>query len=408
MAALVRHGAGGGRSGADPCVIAMEFGYSSAFSYALLAIAGIAGAYQLLTVAAGLQHLRRKRAAPPETLPGISILKPLRGLDHGLREALESFASQDYPEFEMLFAVADASDPAIPVIHEVMAAHPHVPSRLLVIDADLPNRKVAKMAAMEAVARYPVVLISDGDILVPEGYLRAVAAELERPGVGLVTALYRARSNTFAGRWEALGISTDFSPSALVGRLIGVSEFAFGSTMALRLDLLKAIGGCRALGEFIADDYHLGRLVRERGLHIGVLKEPVETSLTAETWGEIWRHQLRWARTIRASRPDGYAGLPVANASLWGMLLLATPFWAYGLLLLALRILAGAWLAKVVLKDPISVALLLLQPLRDIWAFAIWICGIAGNTVEWRGQRIVLNRRGVIVTSTSSNGSAKP
>src|SRR5690606_18280557 len=110
-------------------------------------------------------------------------LKPLRGLDHGLREALDSFASQDYPKFEMLFAVADAHDPAIPVIREVMDAHPQVPSRLLVIEADLPNRKVAKMAAMEAVAQYPVILISDGDIRVAAGYLKAVAAELETPGI---------------------------------------------------------------------------------------------------------------------------------------------------------------------------------------------------------------------------------
>ena len=379
----------------------------SALCYALLAIAGIAGAYQLLTVAAGVRHLRRKPAALPATLAGISILKPLRGLDHGLREALESFASQDYPQFEMLFAVADADDPAIPVIRDVMAAHPDVPSRLLVTDADLPNRKVAKMAAMEDVARHPIVLISDGDIQVPQGYLKAVAAEIKRPGVGLVTALYRARSDTFAGRWEALGISTDFSPSALVGRLIGVSEFAFGSTMALRRELLQTIGGCRALGNYIADDYHLGRLVRERGLRIGLLQEPVETSLTAEAWGEIWRHQLRWARTIRASRPDGYAGLPVTNASLWAVLLLATPYWVGGVALLGLRIAAGAWLAKAVLKDPSPPALFLLQPFRDLWAFAIWIRGITGSTVEWRGQRIVLNRRGVIVTSTSSNGRAK-
>lgn len=380
---------------------AMEFGLLSGLYYALLAMAGIAAVYQSLTVAAGLQHLRRKPAPLPAALPGISILKPLRGLDHGLREALESFAAQDYPDFELLFAVADAGDPAIPVIREVMAAHPQRPSRLLITDADLPNRKVAKMAAMEDVAQYPVVLISDGDIRVPDGYLKAVAAELERPGVGLATALYRARSSTFAGRWEAMGISTDFSPSALVGRMIGVSEFAFGSTMALRRDLLRAIGGCRALGGFIADDYHLGRLVRERGLRIAVLPEPVETSLTAETWREVWRHQLRWARTIRASRPDGYAGLPVTSASLWAALLLATPFWMFGAMLLALRIAAGGWLARVVLEDPIPVWLLLLQPFRDLWAFAIWICGFAGNTVEWRGQRIVLNRRGVIVTSSS-------
>jgi ceramide glucosyltransferase len=367
----------------------------------LLGMAGVAAIYQLLTIGAGWQHLTRKAAAPPSALPGISILKPLRGLDHGLQEALESFASQDYPEYEMLFAVADPEDPALPVIRGVMAAHPERPSRLLIIEADLPNRKVAKLAAMEAVAHYPVVLISDGDIRVPAGYLRAVAAELAQPGVGLVTALYRARAGSVAGRWEAMGISTDFSPSALVGRMIGVSEFALGSTMALRREVLDAIGGCRAVGEYIADDYHLGRLVREQGLHIGLLREPVETALSGETWRDVWNHQLRWARTIRASRPDGYAGLPVTSASLWALLLLATPYWAWGVALLGLRIGAGAWLARRVLHDRIPLPFLMLQPLRDLWAFAIWVCGFAGRTVVWRGQRILLNRRGVILRADS-------
>ncbi|MDZ7637421.1 MAG: bacteriohopanetetrol glucosamine biosynthesis glycosyltransferase HpnI [Bryobacterales bacterium] len=371
----------------------------SAFALpALLAMAGIAAVYQLLTLAAGIRHLLRTPPATPAELPAISILKPLRGLDHGLNEALESFASQDYPEFEMIFAVADPNDPAIPVIRKVMAAHPERPSRLLVIEADLPNRKVAKLSAMEAVARNPVLLISDADILAPPGYLKAVAAALDAPGVGLVTAIYRARAKSFAGRWEALGISTDFSPSALVGRLIGVSEFALGSTIAMRKDLLDSIGGCRAVGEYIADDYHLGRLVRERDLRIALLREPVETALSAESWGDVWQHQLRWARTIRASRPDGYAGLPVTSASLWALLLLLTPYWLWGAALLALRMIAGSWLARVVLHDRSSLAMLLLQPFRDLWAFAIWLWGFSGRTVEWRGQRLVLNRRGVIVT----------
>lgn len=380
----------------------MEISFSIGVSLALLAIAAFAAIYQVLTLAAGIRHLSMRAATPPAEYPGISILKPIRGLDHGLEDALASFARQDYPNFEMIFAVADPEDAAIPVIQRVISAHPHCPSRLLIIEANLPNRKVAKLAAMEAVAKHPVILISDADIHVGPGYLRAVAAELAVPGVGLVTALYRARAGSFAGRWEALGISTDFSPSAIVGRMLGVSEFALGSTMALRRTLLEEIGGCRALGKFIADDYHLGRMVQEKGLHIGLLREPVETALSGQTWGDVWRHQLRWARTIRASRPDGYAGLPLTSASLWALLLFLTPYWIWGAALLTLRIGAGGWLARVVLHDPVPVALLLLQPFRDIWAFAIWIFGFAGRTVEWRGQRIVLNRRGVIVTHHSS------
>ncbi|MCW5965826.1 MAG: bacteriohopanetetrol glucosamine biosynthesis glycosyltransferase HpnI [Bryobacterales bacterium] len=364
-------------------------------------MAAVAALYQILSLAAGVRHWLRP-ARIPQNLPAISILKPLHGVDFALEEALRSFASQDYPEFELLFAVQDAEDPALPVVRKVMEAYPARPSRLLIGGLECANRKVGLVAAMEAAARHPVLLISDADIHVPPGYLRSVAAELEAPAVGLVTALYRARANSFPGRWEALGISTDFSPSALVGRMLGISEFALGSTMALPKDLLRSLGGSLALGDFIADDYHLGRMVRERGLRIGMLKEPVETSLSGESWAEIWRHQLRWARTIRASRPDGYVGLPVTSASLWALLLLLTAQWPWGLALLALRLGVGAWLARVVLLHPIPLPMLLLQPARDLWFFGVWCAGLFGRTVDWRGQQLVLNRAGRIVTRRAS------
>ncbi len=364
-------------------------------------MAALSALYQVLSLVAGVRHaLRKPRVAG--ALPPISILKPVHGLDYALEEALGSFAAQDYPEFELLFAADREDDPGVEVVRRVMAAHPQVPARLLIGGLDCANRKVALVAAMEAVAQHPVLLISDADIHVGPGYLQAVAAELEAPGVGLVTALYRARANAFPGRWEALGIATDFSPSALVGRMLGVSEFALGSTMALRRDLLQSLGGSLALGEFIADDYHLGRLVRERGLRIGLLREPVETSLSGERWKEVWRHQLRWARTIRASRPDGYLGLPVTSASLWAMLLVIAGQWPWGLALLALRTGIGAWLSRAVLNDEGPRWMLLLQPLRDVWFFGVWCAGLFGSTVEWRGQQLVLNRAGRILIRRAS------
>lgn len=377
----------------------MADGLQQALLIGLLGMAAAAAIYQALTLAAGIAHLRR-RARPATSLPGISILKPVSGLDFALEEALRSFASQDYPEFELLFAVEDQDDPAVPVIRQIMSDFPERPSQLLVGGVPCPNRKVGLLAAMEAVAQHPVVLISDADIHVSPGYLRDVAAELEQPGVGLVTALYRARASHFPGRWEALGIATDFSPSALVGRMLGVSEFALGSTMALRRDLLRSLGGSLALGEYIADDYQLGSMVRKRGLRIGLLREAVATSLSGESWASVWRHQLRWARTIRASRPDGYVGLPVTSASLWAILLLFTSMWPWGLALLAFRVLTGAWLARRVLRDPIPWWLLLLQPARDVWFFAIWVAGLFGNSVEWRGQQLQLNREGKILART--------
>ncbi|MCU0229243.1 MAG: bacteriohopanetetrol glucosamine biosynthesis glycosyltransferase HpnI [Bryobacterales bacterium] len=380
---------------------AFPFTWQGILMGGLWTMAAVSALYQLLSLVAGIRHALRV-APPPSAFPAISVLKPMHGLDLGLDEALASFAAQDYPEFEVLLAVDHAEDPAAAVARRVMAAYPAIPMRLLVGGMDSANRKVGLVAAMEAQARHPVVLISDADITVGSGYLRAVATELQRPGVGLVTALYRARANTFPGWWEALGIATDFSPSALVGRMLGVSEFALGSTMALRKDLLQSLGGSLALGEYIADDYHLGRMVRARGLRIGLLREAVETSLSGDSWGEIWRHQLRWARTIRASRPDGYIGLPVTSASLWASLLLVAGEAPWGITLLALRLCVGAWLAWGLLGFRGPRWMLLLQPLRDCWFFAVWCVGLFGATVEWRGQQLVLNRAGRILIRRTS------
>jgi ceramide glucosyltransferase len=369
---------------------------AGAVIYLLLALGAAAAAYQLLALIAALLRLRARDPVATE-LPPVSILKPVHGLDPRFYEGIRSQAAQDYPEFEILFGVSDPADPAIAEIERLAAEFPARAIRLVRTSPSTANAKVGTLAELAAAARYPVLVASDSDICVPPDYLRRVVAPLEDPSVGVVTCLYRASAARWAGRFEALGIATDFAPSVLVAPLVGVSEFALGSTMAFRAKDLERIGGFAALADYLADDYHLGRLIRGLGKRIVLSRCVVETSLSDRSWRGVWRHQLRWARTIRVSRSGGYAGLPLSNATLWAVLLAAAGVWWAAIPLLALRLAAGLVAGAAVLKDHSVLVLWPLIPLRDLAGLALWACGLFGSTVDWRGARLRLRRDGKIV-----------
>jgi ceramide glucosyltransferase len=356
-------------------------------------------AYWLLVIVAAMRWRRLKTSTPhPEAALAISILKPVRGRDPHFYEAIRSHALQKYPEFEILFGIADPLDPAADDIRRLIAEFPALHIRLIVTSTRFPNGKVGVLADLAAEARYPLLLINDSDIRVPPDYLRQTAAILDQPQTGLVTCLYRAQSGTGPGSWEALGVATEFMPSVLVARMLGSVEFALGSTMLLRASDLQRIGGFAAIGDYLADDYQLGRHIRGLGLQVAFAPPIVETHLGGDTWADIWRHQLRWSRTIRASRPGGYFGYLVTHATFWCLVAMAAGGWPVALAALAVRTLAGICVSWIVLHDLPAVRRAWLIPLRDLWGFAIWLCGLFGNTVEWRGARIKISSNGKILT----------
>jgi len=364
--------------------------------YALLAFGAAAAAYQLLALAAALRQALR-REARGAFRPAVSILKPLHGLDPDFYETVRTHALLAYPEFEILFGVSDPGDPTIGEIERLRAEFPAVAIRLIRSGATTPNRKVGVMADLAAAARYPILVVNDSDIRVEPDYLARVVAPLEDPKIGMVTCLYRARASGLPGRFEAVGIATDFAPSVLVAPLVGVSGFALGSTMAFRAEDLARIGGFASIGDYIADDHELGRRIAELGRRVVISTCVVETTVPDTHWGEMWRHQVRWARTIRLSRGGGYLGLPLTNATLWAALLAAGGLWRAALALFALRLAAGLATAAVVLRDRQSLAFAYLVPFRDLAGLAIWAAGLFGSTVVWRDARLNLDRKGRIV-----------
>jgi len=363
-----------------------------------------AAAYYLLALIAAANRSRdrsgqshdREGVISALTTPPISILKPIHGRDPHLYDALLSHAIQSYPTFEILFGLSDPNDPAIEDIRRLQSAYPAIPISLHVVRTAAANAKAGVLAELARHARHPVLLVNDSDIKVPPNYLRDVAAPLADPHTGLVTCLYRAAADSWPSRAEALGIATEFAPSVLVARLLGVAEFALGSTMAFRASTLQQIGGFETIATYLADDYQLGRHISQLGYRIRFASPVVETNLGAGTWTQVWRHQLRWSRTIRVSRPSGYYGYAVTHATLWALVALAAGAWRAAAAALALRMIAGMWIGAVVLQDRNTLRYFWMIPLRDLFGFAVWLAGLFGDSVVWRGQTLRLRPDGRI------------
>jgi len=342
---------------------------------------------------------RRGRRGSQETpaCPPMSILKPLHGDEALLEQALATFCRQDYPVFQVVFGVQDPADTALPVVRRLQAAFP-VCDVALVADPTPhgPNRKIANLINMLPHARHDVLVISDGDIHAPSDYLRRVAAELERPGVGLVTTLYSGLPGApaLACRLGATQITHAFLPGVLLGRAFGRQD-CLGATMALRRETLAAIGGLPALVEQLADDALLGILVRARGLAVGLAATLPATTVAETDLPALFQHELRWARTMRSVAPVGHALSILQYPIFWAAVAAILAGFAWW----ALALFAAAWIARAALARRIDRDLGLatrapfwLLPLRELMSMAVILANYASDRVRWRGQVLRVGR----------------
>src|ERR1035438_2013285 len=248
-----------------------------------------------------------------------SLLKPLSGVERGLKESLESFFQQDYPDYEILFGVNREDDPALEIVERLRLRHPERVVRVVAAESRYPNAKVCSMELMARQARGEVLVISDSDVRVSPDYLRAVMRPFQRDDVGVVTCPYRgAPGSGLWSRLEALAMTTRFMPGVLVAWLLETKrlnghtraglQFALGPTMAVRRECLESIGGFPAMAHYLADDFVLGKWAAERGYRVELSTYVLDHLVLGENLADTARHQLRWARSSRCSRPVGYLG----------------------------------------------------------------------------------------------------
>ena len=343
----------------------------------------------------------RRKVALPEGQPAVSVLKPLYGTEPGLYENLLSFVDQDYPAVQIVFGVRGSDDGALPIARRVIAERPNR-DIALVVDSRVSGRnlKVANLVNMLPAARHDILVFADSDMRVGRDYLATVTAPLRDAATGLVTCLYKGWPT--GGLWSQLGashINFSFLPGALLGEALGAGGGCFGATIALKRAVLERIGGLTVVRDELADDHRIGTAVREAGFATALSPYLVETSVSEKTFECLWRHELRWARTVRLMAPVGFAGSIVTHAvalSLIAALLCGFSLTSLGFLALscALRWVSAGAIART-LRLP-SAGLWLL-PLRDLLSFAVFIGSFCGRNVSWRDQLFRIEPSGIIV-----------
>ena len=359
-------------------------------------LAGIYSAWRFFRAA---RRASGKQPLVADELPPVSILKPIRGLDPGAYENFASFCRQDYPEYEILFAVNDAEDPAAPVVRKLIVDFPGRSIRLIVVAERLgANTKVSNLCRLAREARSNLLVITDSDVRVETEYLRGIAAMFRDPGVGGVTALYRGLDNLqFVAALDCVGSSAAFCGAALVARELEGLKFMMGSTMATTKERLAEIGGFEALVDLHSDDYELGRRIAARGHRIELLPEPVWMAFPSQTLGEYLRHELRWAIGIRNIRPGGHFGMLFTHGLPWAIAAAcvapsAAVASGYLAAYLGLRF-SMAWMVGVWgLHDPVLRRRFWLLPLRDLLSFFVWLASFGMNRIEWRGSSFTLEK----------------
>src|SRR5271166_4114773 len=364
---------------------------------ALLAVAGTA--YFVLCIWAAKRFVReRSRETRTGFTPPVSILRSLKGLDPQMYLAFRSHCLLDYDEYEVLFGVSDPSDPALELVEKLQEEFPLRQLRIVhCLEVLGLNGKVSNLAQMLPQARHEHIVINDSDIVVPRDYLQRVLAPMAKPGVGMVTTLYRGiAGKTLASRLEALGLTTDFAGGVLVARAIeGGIRFGLGATLSTTKTVLAAIGGMEPLADYLGDDYELGGRTAAAGYKVELADIVVETTIHDYSFRDFWAHQIRWARNVKDRRCGQSLGLIVTFALMWALLAVAAgPFaWWMWLVLTATaitRFTSAVVVGRGVLRDPRVLRDLWLVPLRDLVALGVWIVSYFGDEIEWRGQQFKL------------------
>ncbi len=359
---------------------------------ALILGAVLAGSlvYCGLAVVAALRYRAVRPPALKHAQP-VSILKPLAGLDEGLEENLDSFFRQDYPAFEILFAVRQAEDPAVPVVERLQKRYPAVASRLILTgEPPYPNAKVFSLDLMLDQARHELVVMADSDVRVTPDFLGVIAAEFQDGRLGLATCPYRAvPGRSFWSTLEAVGLNTEFLAGVLVARMLDGMRFALGPAIAARRAVLAEMGGFDRLKDYLAEDFVMGKLAAEAGHRVILSSYAIEHRIGSQGLAANLRHRTRWNRSTRRSRPWGYVGqvftnpLPIALL-LWAAMPSAWPAMAVTAVVRA----AAAWaVAGYILRDPLTARLWWLIPIQDAAGFLGWVAGFFGDTIVWRGRR---------------------
>jgi ceramide glucosyltransferase len=375
--------------------------------YALLALAvfGLitSTVFAGIVLAAVPGYLRERRAAleqlsdRPGFTPPLTLLKPLHGAEPNLEAHLDTFFRQNYPQYEILFCARTADDEGLEAARRVAARHPNIPAHFFSTgEPPYINAKVASLELMESAAAHDIFVISDSDVRVTPDYLRAVALPFAGEKVGAVTCPYRgvAAEGGLWARLEAVGMSVEMTSGVLAARALEGMQFTLGPTMAFRRETIRRMGGFRVTADYCADDFVLGNETSKLGQQVVLSHYAIDHMVINKTVTASLKHQVRWMKSTRFSRPRGHFGSALTFSMPFGLLgwavaaamgrpLLGLALFGWSLATrLALSLLVG----RAVVGDRSWFGLLVLYPMRDLMGFCFWIASYFSDRILWRGR----------------------
>lgn len=349
------------------------------------------------------------------SLPAVSVIKPVHGLEPQLRENIESFFRQDYPQFEILFGADTADDAALEIVREVSARYPQVPSRIIVHGVPpWPNPQTYSLHRLTQEAKYGVIVASDSDVEVAGNYLREVVTPLLKPGIAMTTCLYRGKNvGDFWSNQTAMLMSVEEPAGVLVANLLEGMKFGLGPTIAVRREALEEIGGYEKFYDYSANDFILGNLIAKAGHSVVLSSHVIDHIVNQNTFRKMLQNQLRWRVTERYCRPKGYVGMGLIFAMPYGVLgLLAASLLGYWLLGVALfawavinRLIEAFAVGWVVLRDKPLLRKIWLYPTRDLLGFVVWCLSFSGTKIAWRSSRFELQGERMVLRKNAGNPS---
>jgi ceramide glucosyltransferase len=363
----------------------------------LLGLAALVAVVTTVSSFAAVLWVTRRRRGLPDFTPPLTIYKPLKGVDEGLEENLRSFFRLDYPTYQLLFCVADADDPAIPVVQRLLAEFPGQDGQVVV---GCPvfglNPKVESLAAMERFRKHGTILISDSNVRVRPSYLRETACYLAEPGVGLVTNIFTGAGEVQTGAiLENLQLNGYIAGGVALASVLRIT-CVVGKSMLLPVRVLEAIGGFAGVRNMLAEDQVIGIRVRKAGYGIRLSHHVIENVNQARGLGWFLNRHSRWFKMRRRLAPAAFLAEPLANLSTIGLV------WAFsgesGLAWGGLLVLVGLGLARDAVQTrwlrgtfPKS-RHLLLSPIKDLFLLPVWFDALFNRSVRWRGHRFLIGR----------------
>lgn len=368
-----------------------------------LLVAATCGCVFMLIAAVLIAQSRKPE--PATDAPAVTILKPLHGDEVGLYENLVSFCEQDYGGIvQIVFGVENPNDPAIAAVDRLRAAYPQRALELVIDPTAVgSNPKVSNLINMAGRIAHDVVVLADSDMRVPRDYLGRLIGALERQGGAVSCPYYGIATGNLWSKLAQLTIDGHFLPGVVAGSRLKLSQPCLGSTIALRRQTLVAIGGFEPLADCLADDYVLGELVRQQGEPVTLLPLAVGHVCGETSLHELWRHEMRWALTIRTVDPLGYFGWGISHA-----FPLALTAWTLGGGWLALSLGLAALFCRAVLIFAAERGYGLpphpywLIPVRDLLSFAVFVMGFVARDVSWRGHHYELMSEGILKSQRRS------